>query len=450
MRRLVIVSVLTLIFVLSVLVNDIERPFARSLVVCDTDVDASPHDGLPSGSKMCGDRLFVIGEGSRFSGAGQSLEMFCSGFTTLLIAAISDRFGRRITILLCVTALTLSCCLFVSAAVVPSWASWFFIIGQGLQGFLNVDMLIALITTDLAQLSGADGPAIFTFKEIAVNLGELLGGLPGAGIQAQELQDYFHVWVGILALSVLTLMFAFFFPETRPNTSVPVPSSLGAALMAEFRSYQRLLTTPVIRWMLLQSILFGPLWNFVDIFPAMLMAYFGYSQSEVTVRFVAWTVLSLACTPLCLAACGPLGYRRAFNNIWRFRLVQLFLIGPAIATHPGALWTFLVVHSVLGGQVAIDEAIRAKVVGTVLSAKFVAMDQMCSQFMSSVSAYTYGELFDAKATSYVARTSSVLFCLAFLASGYAVYCVKVAPTFAVACDELTEAESEESTSTKKD
>merc|ERR1712000_165849 len=130
----------------------------------------------------------------------------------------------------------------------------------------------------------------------------------------------------------------------------------------------------------------------------MMMAYFDYTQYQLSWRFFCWAIVTVLCTPLSLTICHSLGHRRGFNVLWFFRIVQMFILGPTIALHHASTWTFLIMHSVLSGQLALDEALRAHIVGKDMNSKFNALDQLTSCATTSLAAYAYGELFDAKAT----------------------------------------------------
>ncbi|CAE7235018.1 unnamed protein product [Symbiodinium sp. CCMP2592] len=85
--------ILTICWVSIVVVNQLEQPYARSLVQCDVPVNTTEGAEF-SGSQYCGHRLHVIGAGAEISGWGQSLENVGRVAITLFVSGFAD-YGRK-------------------------------------------------------------------------------------------------------------------------------------------------------------------------------------------------------------------------------------------------------------------------------------------------------------------------------------------------------------------
>ena len=80
--------------IISTMVADMmDQPYARSLVQCDVPVNTTEGAEF-SGSKLCGNRLHVIGVGAEVSGWGQSFGNAGRLFITLFLSGLAD-YGRR-------------------------------------------------------------------------------------------------------------------------------------------------------------------------------------------------------------------------------------------------------------------------------------------------------------------------------------------------------------------
>lgn len=330
------------------LVNQVEGPFARSLIACDEPV----LPGTFSGSQWCGDRLKVLQEGFFLSQHGQAQESFAMLCSLSFMAIIAGAFGRKVVVLIGLIGTMVSVVLFVFASSSPSLGRSLFAYGQGLQGLYPLDYIQGMIVLDMSMQLGGDAQSTFElagYKETASNLLWSIG--LGNVVQLVELTRYAPVWLSILMLNGLVFLLALLmFPETlvRPKKAVaPVDEQKVAAkqdllqegqpakpvetnrdthkednaqpehktLLAEEpereESAFRKVVTEVVsygglardfraRRYLVTKFLEGSFSNpfIFGIMPVQLMAYHGWSQSMVTILLVTCQPLNLLCMPL--------------------------------------------------------------------------------------------------------------------------------------------------------
>lgn len=434
-------GVLSVAVSVSIVVNQIEQPFARSLVVCDVPV-ANATDALASGSRWCGDRLTVIGEGTRLSGLAQSQESAAKCLMIVFIGIFADIYGRRAALLGGLVAVTFSAYLFVVASLVPSWAPALFVIAQALQGLSGGHMLIAVITGDLAQREGADSHATFILRDQLLGAVTLLSLLLGGGLQALELVDYTAVWaLTALAATVATAVAAALFPETGLGPRAKA-SGLGAQLAAELGAYREMLAErPISKWIMLEGASFGPVVGMMGIIGPMAMAYHGFTQAQLTLFMICFGVVNVAFAPtLARMILVRLGYRHGFMIGFWASIADLCVISlAALFADWLAPFGFMFLLFVFAGMQPLVNAGRLKLIGADMNVKYNALDQLMLFFVESFSTFGYAHLFDAKAETAWRRSRPSFVCIAFLLLNRAIFFFRVKPRF---LDVLQEVEAE--------
>jgi len=398
-----------LIMFVSVMVNQTEMPFARSLISCDTPVSTEP-GALQTGSKLCGDRLKVVGEGARLSGLAAFLENMCKCAMILFIGFFADFYGRKPAFLLGLAFVNLSVILFIVATFVPQWAYALFILGQGLQGLLGAEMLISVVSYDLAQRPGEESAAIIVSRDQSMGTGALFGMVIGNVVLGLELTDYTLVWVFVLAIACFIFVFAWnFFPETRPETaSNDHKRSIAEIVNAELGGYRQLVALPVWKWIFLESVSYGPILAVFTIVPPWLMATYGNSQARLALFMFFIMVWGILTNPCWLAVCKKFGYRHGHR--W-MNILRLFNLIPILFGYYSVyfVWAHFFIQGPFSGQVGIVESVRLRLIGDEMNAKYNALDKLGCFFCTGFGTYVYSQLFDENATTYFSTTRPFIF-----------------------------------------
>jgi len=279
------------------LVNQVEQPFARSLIACDVPVSPDVY----TGSRWCGDRLQVIQHGQYLSAMGQGQENFAMLCSLSFVIIITGVWGPRISLTLGLFGVTMSVGLFVMASSSPAVGRSLFAMGQGLQGLYPIEYLLGILMLHMGILPNADGEANFQLMSYMGMLSMIVWQLGlGTVVQLLDLSDYTRVWVGIFCLDVVILLLTIFlFPEMRPMDSYKFEGqSPLVKVWREIASYKSLLYDWRARRYLLKMFVE----NIVTTFPTAtsagyLMAYHGWSQSAMMTNIFLPQLLGMMFMP---------------------------------------------------------------------------------------------------------------------------------------------------------
>jgi len=400
--------ILTLCWLSIVVVQILEQPYARSLVVCETPTNTTP--GAPfSGSKYCGDRLHVINVGTEFSGKGQSLENIGRICITLFVSGFADG-GRRRAVILGQFLIFFSTLLFFLAGFVSSYAIPIYIVAQWIQGMSGIGILDQIITGDVALLTG-DSVGVYNRKNTFLAVMIFVFFPVVAYVQYAEFADFTYVWlaVNILNFSALVLLIVFF-PETISAEQKQQDVGVLQVVTGELRTFWELISSNLlIRYRLFEQFLLG-LGDATSILLPHLMAVFGTSQfMALVLGFGPGMLLSPFFMPL-----APFLHRRlGYWNAWRLHYCYTkfahisFLLGV-----PGLCYPMLQQFMGIPGPIALGlfqipicgwgtiiSAVEIRMIGQKNNAKYQAMTQLVSFVTQAVSSVMYSKAFDAEATT---------------------------------------------------
>eukprot|EP00434_Breviolum_minutum_P032281 symbB.v1.2.028545.t1/scaffold3031.1/size66479/2 len=240
--------ILTLCWVSIVVVNLLEQPYARSLIHCDVPVNQT-EEGSFSGSKYCGNRLYVIDMGTHVSGKGQSLENVGRILITLFVSGFAD-YGRKRAALLGQFLITLSTALFAIAMFLPQGlAIPTYIIAQGLQGMSGIGILDQIVTGDVALILN-DAVGVYSRKGIVSAFLMIILIPIIVYVQYAEITDFTYVWSGIVSLNTFAMILLyFFFPETlhkkekEEEKKKEEVTSLAGVAVDEMKTFRKIVKT---------------------------------------------------------------------------------------------------------------------------------------------------------------------------------------------------------------
>eukprot|EP00928_Gymnodinium_smaydae_P045633 TRINITY_DN30391_c0_g1_i1.p1 TRINITY_DN30391_c0_g1~~TRINITY_DN30391_c0_g1_i1.p1 ORF type:complete len:513 (+),score=107.72 TRINITY_DN30391_c0_g1_i1:61-1599(+) len=437
-------------------VNLIEGPFARSLVSCDVPLAPAGElsDGVAagplSGSLLCGDRLEVLGQGSRlisFSGSQVSL---LSALAIPLQVGISELSGRRSAFLLGTALLLASCGLYALGAVLPAWGPLLYIVGNNLQAFQTLAVLDEVVITDVIRTSSEESSLTFGRFQFLQSIVLVTARALSAGVKYLELQTYAFVWRVIFLLVLAVLLYtALFLPETRVATAsnagsdgtsaqkhsseVAVDSCSAAALWTRLRrelaDYHFIFSgSPERRWRLVYRILKSFAFNVYWVTAETMMAHFGYTQRQAVVYG-----LCMMAVPIAGFALGPRLLRRVGHErgLWMFvGLRTLNILGPQFlcTMHWSGFWVDGIVRGLfLAPEIPIRSALDLAAVPPELAAKWQATSGFTTKIVSSLGMLLYSSVFDARATSYLGKAAPVLLSMFFEALTVIVVVTKLMP-----------------------
>lgn len=386
------------------LVNQVEQPFARSLVVCDTPLVP----GNYTGSKYCGDRLQVLEEGFRISAQGQgkeSLAMLCSmGFVVVAIGA----FGRKFTVLLGLAGTLLSVLLFVIASTSPEMGKMLFSVGQGLQGLYPVEYIFGIVVLDISTQAGADGEATHQVKFVESIVGVFIWFSMGFAAQLAELTDYQNLWIAILALNSGMLALAIAnYPETRPTAIAPQDDvgPIGKMILElkgfrgvfeDFRARRYLFK------MALQNIalLFGS-----SMIPVQLMAYHGWTQPFTVTFMILQVGLGILCIPLYDRLIRRFGYHNTYCATIIFLIFIHDIPRALVAPFSGKIAGFISYMIIpVFGFFPLREFVDSRFCEPEQFARFKTLQMIIGYVQGVFILPVYSWLFRAEATTYVGRS----------------------------------------------
>jgi len=433
-----------------VLVNVMEQPFSRSLIVCTAPADTAP--GAPfSGSARCGDRLRVIGDGAKLSGKGQSLEQLSRFFVMLIMSSVADLFGRKVAILIGLFSVLISTVLFVMASLNATYAYSLFILAQGIQGAHGLEVLGLIICGDFARETG-DVITWYAKREQYSLVTSFLFWFLGIYIQSLDLTDYTLVWV-VLSLGTMLILIdiVLFFPETMPTKDKnTLPRGVLQTIADEVRSYRKLIMGS--KWV--ASTVFESAFVAAGegVFPFMLpfmMAYFGYSPMGAILGLLPQLALGALCIPLTKKLCHRFGHRNAWEMLFAYNLAKQYLLWPFMCTRAFGLVPIPIVFGYLSclssGMKGLRNSVIFKIVGVENNARFTALVGVVKYLVGSASTFLYAEVFDATTTNYISKLniislSNLLWTVVFIIF----YSLGIRDRVLIECDNLTTEESSKS------
>lgn len=397
----------------AMLVNQLEQPFARSLVVCDTPVDTTLGAPKPL-SKRCGDRLFVIGEGARLSAQGHSLEQTCKIFSTVMVGCLIDIYGRKPFFVWSLGLLFITVLMYIWATFDQSNAKTLFVIAQGMQGMGAGDVLGGIVFADIAvALSAKAGADAYARRDQIGGLTAFLSFFSAQIVAGLELEDYRGLWLGMSCLMLFVLVpVAVWFPETMVKKKDGEEATLSVAqrFTAEMGGYKRIfLEKRIVGWSLLEKFLSAPLETSGGMWGAYMMAYFGYTQQMLVLRFFPFVIIMGLCAPLVNNHCKQVGYTRGF---WRAMIalkVAGFTLFPLLTI---AWWMpFLgrLFYLSMGGFGGVWTTTRARLVGTEMNAKYESLQFLTVFVSQAIANYIHQLLFDENATTLWQQVKSTTF-----------------------------------------
>jgi len=430
---------------LQILINQIEQPYARSLVVCDTPVNTTV-GAEPSGSSMCGDRLHVIGEGAHLSGYGDSFENIGRFLITLFVSVFADSHGRKAAALVGWVLITASVLCFFLASFIRPWARVLFVTAQGLQGMSGIGLIADIVARDLASTCEGDPTALYGRRNF---LGQMLGILffgMVLVIQYSQITEFRPVWLSILLVSLAVLgAMVFRFPETQAmsdrKNGFEGKTTFGV-VREEVRVYRNIMADNYfVRSSIRTDILRNLSGGFMIIFLPWMMAVFGYTQLDLMLMMAPCIIISVVSAPLIPALCARYGHRRVLNINFCLDFAIEWLGIPNLTRSIGFLPApvlYAWIKTPMGGVTSVTEAVAARYIPSSIGAKVAAMNQLIGFLSGAVSSIMYTRVFDAEATTPVRRVAPMILASTLKTIGAVLYVRGHRRIVLEECDKLTE------------
>mmetsp|Transcript_73944 Transcript_73944/g.190828 ORF Transcript_73944/g.190828 Transcript_73944/m.190828 type:complete len:472 (+) Transcript_73944:106-1521(+) len=425
---------------LQVLINQIEEPYARSLIHCEVPVNATL-GAEPSGSGHCGDRLYVIGEGAKLSGSGQSLENVGRFVITLFVSGFADSHGRKAATLVGWCCILASVVCFFLASFLRTYAVPLFIAAQGLQGMSGIGLMLEIVTGDIAQQVG-DTVAVYSRRDMmGMFLGIIFFGMV-LGIQYAAITEFMFVWAAVVAFSVVILVLLIaVFPETQAEDEQRQEhTALKDVILNELRDYRRFMTeNRFIKFTVAASFFDNMSGGISAIIMPWIMAYNGYTQLELMVRGMPMIVVGLPLMPLVPWLCKKCGHRATWNLCYLYDKVLNLAFLPFLQLDWGLpmLLTLQYCKLPINGFGSVVSSVSVRIVGVKINAKFQAMNQINGFLCGSFSSLMYSRVFSATATHPLAILSPMIISSAFSLVSMAVYWRGHREIVLGECDKLT-------------
>ena len=217
---------------------------------------------------------------------------------TPVIGFLSDHFGRRPVLLVCITGSVVGIGLFGIAGSLP-----LMFIGRILDGATGGTTATAQAV--IADITPPEGRAkAFGLVGIAFGLGFMIG--PGLGGWLAEINIRLPIVVAILVALLNLLLTSTLLPETLPRAARQ-PLSSGRGLLNPFRQLARLLLDPGVGGLSLGFGLFFLVFNgFTTVLVPYLMLNLTWTTSEVGVAFCIVGVVAMVVQGVLI---GPLNQR---------------------------------------------------------------------------------------------------------------------------------------------
>jgi len=390
-------------------VNQVEGPFSRSLVICDVFLRRDTY----TGSRWCGSRLAVIQEGVEIQSRGQSQENLAMLLSLTFVVVLTGVLGAKVTLVLGLFAVTVSVLFFVIACASPKLGRSLYALAQGLQGVYPIEYLQGVIMFHLSWQPGVDSHAAFelgSYMGIVCNFVWNVG--LGTIVSMLELNDYTAVWTGILWLNVIILVTAVFrFPEMMPPDAAGTEKGPFARLVQELCSYRDLCYDWRARRMMLklfsenvQNPFFSVSW------PAMMMAYHGWTQYQLVWFSSVKDVVGLACIPIYQRLLERYGHHRVY--MWSVRWLELKVLLSAVTLpYTGKVAILLeVINTPLKGFEPFRGFVDSRFMEPEQVQRFQSSQWLMGYFQGVWLVPFYAYLFDAYAETYLQRFWPGLLC----------------------------------------
>lgn len=438
--------ILTLCWVSIVVVNLLEQPYARSLIHCETPVSTEEGSAF-SGSKYCGNRLYVTDMGTHVSGKGQSLENVGRILITLFVSGFAD-YGRKRAALLRQFLITLSTALFAVAMFLPQGlAIPTYILAQGLQGMSGIGILDQIVTGDVALILN-DGVGVYSRKGIVSAFLMVILVPIIVYVQYAEITDFTWVWTGIVSLNTFAMVLVFFFfPETLHKKSEKEeedlkkkPTSIAGVALDEMKTFRTIVKThPYVGYRLAEDFLVK-LADCSAIGMPFMMAQFQFSQFHALVfQFIPQLVGGVLLGGLVASLCRAHGTRKVWQNCFFFHrstsIMNAFLMPVTIFGIPYPLLGGLM-HLPLSGFPALLQAVEIRLVGQETNAKYQAMAQLMGFISGAITSWLYSAIFFGEATSYARIVAPYAVSAMFMATNILPFWLTTGPMQLAECDKL--------------
>jgi len=428
---------------IKILINQLEQPYARSLVICDTPVNTTEGAEF-SGSRYCGNRLRVIGQGAQVWGRGDSLENLGRLLITLFLSGYVVSSGRKAAAVVGWVFIMASTVLFLLAELVWwSWSPVFFIVAQALQGMSGLNLVGEIVIADIARKG--DSVGVYTRRDWLVAVLGLAFHGGAMYVQLMEITDFRLTWavINLANLAVMMLLLSIF-PETQPEEQRSGASPSIPKLMAnELRAYRDLCTrSSFVRCVLMETCFRTMADGLGSIAAPVAMAYYGFSQVVAVLLIVPVMMLMAVFTPLMQFVCKRLGHRRAFLYAFMYDKVLALAVVPVqcyVSQTVGLpFWTLSAfARTAVSGMGSVNSSLVLKLVEQKDLPKLAAMNQIIHFLANSISSAMYSAVFDAEATTYRhMMVPFVISALCQIASIYVFYNGN-GPVLLEQCDQLT-------------
>lgn len=435
--------ILTICWVSIVVVNQLEQPYARSLVQCDVPVNTTEGAEF-SGSQYCGHRLHVIGVGAEISGWGQSLENVGRVAITLFVSGFAD-YGRKRAALVGQFLITMSTVLFAMAQFLPtSLGIPTYIIAQGLQGMSGIGILDQIITGDVAlQLN--DTVAVYGRKQLFSTMMFFIMIPLIVYVQYAEITDFTFVWGAIVVLNTTAFVLLYlFFPETlhkkEDKKDFENFSIIGVA-KEELRHFRSLFVQhPYIGPKICEE-LFNKMADCASIGLPFLMAHFAFSQFDALIfTWVPMIVGGFLLGGLVPALCAKHGHAKVWDGCfwyWRTTTVLIAFMNPlrflGLIPMP-ILGAFI--HLPLAGWPAVAQGVEIRLIQQENNAKYQAMLQLIGFMCGSVTSALYPHIFYAEATTYAYKVIPYALSASFILCTIPIYMYYCGPQQLAMCAQI--------------
>jgi len=437
-------GILNLCVAIQLLINQIEQPYARSLIACDTPVNTTA-GAESSGSNLCGDRLHVIGEGALLSGTGEGLENLGRFCITLFVSGLADVRGRRSAALTGWTLITASAACFFLASFIQSWAKVLFMVAQGLQGMSGIGLLGEIVAQDIGAQLGGDTTEVFTRRNMLNNVLAMIFFSGILGIQYYQITEFRFVWAFIVISGTLVLLAMFLvFPETQPEELRKNDRSKSSIdiVWGEVEVYKSIVQdNSFIRRALIEAFFKNTAAGLLTIFVPWMMAVTGYVLFDIMMMFGGSFVLSVIFGPLVAHSCRQNGHGWTliacawydFLSDWLFLPFLTYSIGPI----PVVILT-LYVKTPMAGAGSLTDSVVTRHVSSREITKFVAMNQLCVFVCGSFSPIMFSRIFDAEAKTLLGRLAPFILCQCLKTAAFVTFWFGNRPLALEACERLQE------------
>jgi DHA1 family tetracycline resistance protein-like MFS transporter len=254
-----------------------------------------------------------------------------------VIGALSDRYGRRRTLLVSLTAST--ACYALIAAAVQSRTLWLLMVACFIAGLAEANIAVAQsAVADVAPVQQRS--RLFGYVYLSSSLAYVIGPLAGGKLADRGLVSWFDYatpfWAAAVLLLAILAVTALVFHETAV-TSDPAPIRLTRAFRS-LRDAGR--PGPLRRVYLANFVLYLAIFGFFRVYPMYLINRFHMDVARESL-FVAWVAV-----PIVAANLGLVGWlaRRLTPRQTAARTAPVLAVALAAIVIPhvqGALWVTL-------------------------------------------------------------------------------------------------------------